>query len=247
MRGRSRWTKPFSSCWACCFSWPHSPAPRISGLRLDGSSRRLRLQDISSTSESIGCICGAPGTARLLSSSTPVSAARVLAGASSNPRLLDLRVSAPTTGQVWVTAIPGRHREPHAALQMSWLHQFANTRARRCSAHRHTRRRPADEIIHIRESVSEVRSSRRRLTIPVLVVTGVRGADENWRRLQQDQASLSERGCVITAQQSGHAVAIDQPGIIVDAIRTVVETARGHDVPLCATPAASVAYSPPRR
>jgi pimeloyl-ACP methyl ester carboxylesterase len=96
----------------------------------------------------------------------------------------------------------------------------------------------ADEIIHIRETVSEVRSSRRRLTIPVLIVTGARGADENWRRLQQDQASLSERGCLITAQQSGHVVAIDQPKIVVEAIRTVVETARGHDVRLCATPAA---------
>jgi pimeloyl-ACP methyl ester carboxylesterase len=105
----------------------------------------------------------------------------------------------------------------------------------------------ADEIIHIRETVSEVRSSRRRLTIPVLVVTGARGADENWRRLQQDQASLSERGCLITAQQSGHVVAIDQPQIIMDAIRTVVETARGHDVPLCATPAASGDSHPPRR
>jgi pimeloyl-ACP methyl ester carboxylesterase len=94
----------------------------------------------------------------------------------------------------------------------------------------------ADEIMHIRETVSEVRSSRRRLTIPVLVVTGARGADETWRRLQQDHASLSERGCLITARQSGHVVAIDQPQIIVDAIRTVVETARGHDVPLCTTP-----------
>ena len=43
----------------------------------------------------------------------------------------------------------------------------------------------ADEIIHIRESAEEVRSSRRKLTIPVFVVTGAAGADENWRRLQQ--------------------------------------------------------------
>ena len=93
----------------------------------------------------------------------------------------------------------------------------------------------ADEIIHIRESAEEVRSSRRKLTIPVLVVTGARGADENWRRLQQDQASLSDRGCLIIAQQSGHVVAVDQPEVVVDAIRTAVETARGHDVPLCAT------------
>ena len=35
------------------------------------------------------------------------------------------------------------------------------------------------------------------------------------------------------AEQSGHVVPIDQPEVVVDAIRTVVETARGHDVPLC--------------
>jgi pimeloyl-ACP methyl ester carboxylesterase len=105
----------------------------------------------------------------------------------------------------------------------------------------------ADELIHIRESASEVRSSRRKLSIPVLVVTGGRGADENWRQLQQDQASLSERGCLIVAQQSGHVVAVDQPDVVVDAIRTVVETARGRDVPLCAAPAASGDRDPPRR
>ena len=95
----------------------------------------------------------------------------------------------------------------------------------------------ADEIIHIRDSASEVRSSRRKLTIPVLVVTGGRGADENWRQLQRDQASLSERGCLMIAEQSGHVVPIDQPEVVVDAIRAVVETVRGHDVSLCATPA----------
>ena len=105
----------------------------------------------------------------------------------------------------------------------------------------------ADEIIHIRESASEVRSSRRKLTIPVLVVTGGRGADENWRQLQRDQASLSERGCLMIAEQSGHVVPVDQPEVIVDAIRIVVETARGHDVPLCATPAPNVHRDPPRQ
>jgi pimeloyl-ACP methyl ester carboxylesterase len=104
----------------------------------------------------------------------------------------------------------------------------------------------ADEIIHVGDSADEVRSSRRRLTIPVLVLTGARGADENWRRLQQDQASLSERGCLIVAQQSGHVVQVDQPQIVVDAIRTVVETIRGHDVPLCGTPAANGDGTPPR-
>jgi pimeloyl-ACP methyl ester carboxylesterase len=94
----------------------------------------------------------------------------------------------------------------------------------------------ADEIIHVRDSAEEARTSRRTLTIPLLVVTGAHGADENWRRLQQDQVSLSERGCLIVARQSGHVVGIDEPDVVVGAIRTVVETVRGHDVPLCGTP-----------
>ena len=98
----------------------------------------------------------------------------------------------------------------------------------------------ADEITHVQESAEEVRRSRRKLTIPVLVVTGAQGADANWRRLQQDQAALSERGCLIVAERSGHVVQVDQPKIVVDAIRTVVEIARGHDVPLCATPVDAV-------
>ncbi len=92
-------------------------------------------------------------------------------------------------------------------------------------------RAAADEIIHVRESAAEVRSSRRKLTIPVLVVTGARDADETWRKLQEDQASLSDRGCLIVAQESGHVVAIEQPKIVVEAIRTVVDIVRGQKVP----------------
>jgi pimeloyl-ACP methyl ester carboxylesterase len=111
------------------------------------------------------------------------------------------------------------------------VQQFARATRFRASGYQAS----ADEIIHIRESASEVRTSRRRLTIPVVVVTGGRGADANWRQLQRDQASLSERGCLIIAQNSGHVVSIDQPKVVVDAIRVVVQTARGHDVPLCST------------
>jgi hypothetical protein len=112
--------RAFSSCWTRSLSLPPSPAPPTNGLRLERSSRRLRLPDISSTSEGTGCICGVPGTARLPSSSTRDSAARVLTGASSNLMLLGSRASAPTTGQVWVTAIPARRRGQHAASRASW-------------------------------------------------------------------------------------------------------------------------------
>lgn len=111
------------------------------------------------------------------------------------------------------------------------VQQFARATRFRASGYQAA----ADEIIHIRESASEVRTSRRRLTIPVVVVTGGRGADANWRQLQRDQASLSERGCLIIAHNSGHVVSIDQPKVVADAIRVVVETARGHEVPLCGT------------
>lgn len=91
----------------------------------------------------------------------------------------------------------------------------------------------ADEIIHIRESAAEVRTSRRKLPIPVVVVTGALGADATWHQLQRDQATLSERGCQIIADESGHVVQIDQPQIVVDAVRAVIDgTRRGH-VPDC--------------
>jgi pimeloyl-ACP methyl ester carboxylesterase len=122
------------------------------------------------------------------------------------------------------------------------VRQFARATAFRAAGYQAA----ADEIMHIRESVSEVRSLRRTLTIPVVVVTGARGADETWRRLQQDLTSLSERGCLMIARQSGHVVQVDQPEIVVDAIRTVVETTRGHDVPLCATPVANRDHGPSR-
>ena len=92
----------------------------------------------------------------------------------------------------------------------------------------------ADEIMHIRESAAEVRRSRRKLSMPLVVITGGRGADATWRDLQRDQSTLSERGCQIIARESGHVVTIDQPQVVMEAIRRVVETARGRtDVPLC--------------
>jgi pimeloyl-ACP methyl ester carboxylesterase len=97
----------------------------------------------------------------------------------------------------------------------------------------------ADEIRHIRESATEVRNSRRALPIPVVVVTGALGADAAWHALQRDLVALSERGCQIIVPDAGHVVALDQPQVIVSAIRSVVEMTRGRsDVPLCGTPPA---------
>jgi pimeloyl-ACP methyl ester carboxylesterase len=95
----------------------------------------------------------------------------------------------------------------------------------------------ADEIMHVRESTAEVKATRRKLTIPVVVVTAGREVDAVWRDLQRDQVGLSERGCQAIAEQSGHVVALSQPEVVVKAIRATVEAARGrNDIALCGSP-----------
>jgi pimeloyl-ACP methyl ester carboxylesterase len=98
-------------------------------------------------------------------------------------------------------------------------------------------RAAADEIIHMNDSANEVRAARRTLTRPVVVLTGARGADAAWQDLQRDQVGLSQRGCQIIAEQSGHVIPFDQPQVIVAAIRAMVDMARGRpDLPLCGSP-----------
>ena len=85
----------------------------------------------------------------------------------------------------------------------------------------------ANEMIHLPESHAEVRATRRKLTIPVVVVTAGRGADDpGWSDMQRDQVGLSHRGCQVIAEQSGHVVPLDEPRIIVDAIRSIVDAPR---------------------
>jgi pimeloyl-ACP methyl ester carboxylesterase len=84
----------------------------------------------------------------------------------------------------------------------------------------------ADEIMHIRASAAEVKAARRALTVPLIVVSAGRGSDATWRRLQRDQARLSSLGCQVIAPDAGHAIAVEQPSIVVDAIRAAVEAAR---------------------
>ena len=88
-------------------------------------------------------------------------------------------------------------------------------------------RAAAAEISVIHESAAEVASSRRKLAVPVVIVTGARGADATWRGLQRDLLELSARGCQIMADQSGHVVPLDQPEVVIDAIRAIVSVTQG--------------------
>jgi pimeloyl-ACP methyl ester carboxylesterase len=127
---------------------------------------------------------------------------------------------------------------PPASLAPS-VREFARATSFRAAGYQAA----ADEIVHVRESAAEVRATRRKLTTPVIVVTAGRGTGAEWLELQRDQIALSSRGCQIVAEQSGHVVAVDQPRVVVDAIRAAVDEARGQDgvASLCRSHVARVA------
>jgi hypothetical protein len=112
----------------------------------------------------------------------------------------------------------GARRGPHRRFQRSCVrfHRCANLRGRRVSAQPDTRRR--------RTRLFMFERARRK--------SGARAASSR---------SLSSWSPV--DEEPGHVVSVDPPDVVVNAIRTVVETARGHTVPHCAT-AANVERDP---
>lgn len=48
--------------------------------------------------------------------------------------------------------------------------------------------------------------------------------------LQRDQVALAKRSCQVIAGRSGHAIALVQPEVVVDAIRVTVDASRQADV-----------------
>jgi pimeloyl-ACP methyl ester carboxylesterase len=49
-----------------------------------------------------------------------------------------------------------------------------------------------------------------------------------WRELQQEMARRSPQGRVIIAEKSGHYIQNDQPDLVIDAVRRVVESVRSR-------------------
>ena len=47
-------------------------------------------------------------------------------------------------------------------------------------------------------------------------------AEEVWRQLQNDLASRSSQGRLVVAGDSGHQIPVEQPEIVVEAIRQVI-------------------------
>ena len=53
-----------------------------------------------------------------------------------------------------------------------------------------------------------------------------RQSEQTWQELQADLAKLSSNSQMLVAEKRGHGIQIDQPGLVVDTIRQMVETIR---------------------
>jgi pimeloyl-ACP methyl ester carboxylesterase len=114
--------------------------------------------------------------------------------------------------------------------------------AKRAAIYSHTRSMYsyADEISAIAVSLEQLRAGPMRLgDKPLIVLThgmkeasnagspeGVEQAAQAWAELQTDLARRSSSGRQIIAERSGHYIQFDQPDLVIDAIRQVVEATR---------------------
>jgi len=94
------------------------------------------------------------------------------------------------------------------------------------------------------ESADQLRRADRSLTVPLVVVTGARSVARGagprarraevialWDTLQAELARLSPQGTRMIAPRSGHYVQRDEPEIVIDAVRQVVERVRAASNP----------------
>lgn len=61
---------------------------------------------------------------------------------------------------------------------------------------------------------------------PTITPEVERRYEQVWRELQEELARTSSRGELIVAAESGHAIQLDQPELVVDAVRRVVESTK---------------------
>jgi pimeloyl-ACP methyl ester carboxylesterase len=88
-------------------------------------------------------------------------------------------------------------------------------------------RAAASELLNITDSQAQVKASRRKLDVPVIVLTAGRNSDPEWQQMQRDQVILSDRGCQIIAAGAHHVIPLSQPATVVNAIRAITQAGSG--------------------
>ncbi|HZU69043.1 MAG TPA: alpha/beta hydrolase [Ktedonobacteraceae bacterium] len=79
------------------------------------------------------------------------------------------------------------------------------------------------------ESMAQVRASRDGFSFPVTILSqraetdfGDQEAADNWHELQRDLCTLSPQSQQIIAEKSGHYIQLDQPELVINAIKSLV-------------------------
>lgn len=88
-----------------------------------------------------------------------------------------------------------------------------------------------DFIVSWYESAEQVRQTGRLGALPLAVLTREKGLSEFWKNLQSDLASLSTNSRHVMCAKSGHHVQVEEPQLVTDAIRWVIDAAHKADVP----------------
>lgn len=87
----------------------------------------------------------------------------------------------------------------------------------------------ASEMAGLRESLNQAAKNRPRLgRKPLVVLTEGQRRMESWHAMQKQFTELSDRSEWQVVSGAGHFIHQDKPDIVVDAIRRVVESARGQ-------------------
>jgi pimeloyl-ACP methyl ester carboxylesterase len=214
-----------------------SPGPRTSGRIAHELSRLIEQSRLGSPVVLVGASSGGFATRILASEHRELVAGLVLVDASHEQQrarqaAVGLEVAVPPGLKLVVlSASLGLLRLRGETLGLR--PELADPLVRpylQATAHRASRYRAAyDELMAWPESEKQVAASRRTLDIPLVVVTAGLSAgpgDAIHRELQQDLLALSTRSCQMIAARSNHAIAGDEPEIVVKAIRAVIEAAR---------------------
>ncbi len=147
----------------------------------------------------------------------------------------------------WTTCLGWPHSSPFCLLPgcsdywacrsardpTRWRPRFGDSRGRHSSVRQRTTRQQTKSY-----TFGKVRRRSRRVAVSSRSLWWSSRLGEAlisvWRTLQQDQVQLSVRGCQVIAAESGHVVPIDQPSVVVDGIRAIVDAVRkGGDAGFC--------------
>ncbi len=216
------------------YGWSdRGPAPRTSERITRELSKLLGLAGVAAPYVLVGHSFGG-FTARLFAASYPErTAGLVLVDSSHEAQFERLeqagigRAVAPT-GQSFVI---GNHYEIPTALPES-LRALARALALRPNAVRSL----YSELGHMRLSAHQVRHKNSLPDVPLFVIAHDsrstartprnRKKADLWLEMQRELASRTRQARFVLADGSGHYVQLDQPDIVIDAIRSVVEMSR---------------------